>query len=91
MRLKMTVNGTEYVVDVEAEQEVRPVPALPTTKMLNPRSRMPRPTSNARMARSWPNAPGRAVFLTLRRDPATSLGFNVHLRSCTARGMGAVM
>ncbi len=27
MRLKMTVNGTEYVVDVEAEQEVRPVPA----------------------------------------------------------------
>ena len=27
MRLKMTVNGTEYVVDVEAEQEVRAVPA----------------------------------------------------------------
>lgn len=27
MRLKMTVNGTEYVVEVEAEQEVRPVPA----------------------------------------------------------------
>ncbi|WIY82290.1 biotin/lipoyl-containing protein [Propionimicrobium sp. PCR01-08-3] len=27
MRLKMTVNGTEYVVDVEAEQEVRQVPA----------------------------------------------------------------
>lgn len=27
MRLKMTVNGTEYVVDVEAEPEVRAVPA----------------------------------------------------------------
>lgn len=27
MRLKMTVNGTDYVVDVETEPEVRPVPA----------------------------------------------------------------
>ncbi len=27
MRLKMTVNGTEYVVDVETEPDVRPVPA----------------------------------------------------------------
>lgn len=27
MRLKMTVNGTDYVVDIEAEPEVRAVPA----------------------------------------------------------------